>query len=244
MNEEYKDKLKVLRQRIPIGLRHGITLLEKVNGDLEKAEMLFKDEMLFLAINKTGVTPEVAISHLIKNRFDINLTIKSIDEDRYALTELIFRRYKDKKEGALDEIMNVVEEKYNLKREFWLDFDCLKALPAEIYCFMTIMEWLNYEGWEDYGHALSFNLNTVAEQIEYKLKLTDLADSLRQANSIQALVYKKNEISKGFQNYINATDELHEHKEYQKCEEEFKKQRPVLIERLYELVKNNIDKYL
>jgi hypothetical protein len=244
MNEEYTDKLKVLRQRIPIGLRHGISLLEKVNGDLEKAEKLFQDEMMSLAVNKTGVTPEVAISHLIKNRFDINLTIKSIDEERYTLTELIFRRHKDKKEGALDEIMNVVEEKYNLKRDFWLDFDYLKTLPSEIYCFMTIMEWLNYEGWEDYGHALSFNLSTVTEQIENKLKLTGLADSLRQANNIQTLVYSKNQISKDFQNYINATDELREHKEYQKCEDEFKKQRPILIERLYELVKNNIDKYL
>ena len=243
MNEVYKDKLKILRLRIPIGLRYGLTLLEKVNGDLEKAEKQFQDEMVSLTINKTGITSEVAIKHLIKNSFDINLTIRSIDEERYTLTELILRKDKDKKEDALIKIMSSVEEKYNLKRQFWLDFDSLKALPAEIYCFLTIMEWLNYEGWEDYGHALSFNLNIVAEQIENKLTLNDLANSLRQASNIQTLVFTKNETSKDIQNYINARDELRKHEEYQKCEDEFKKQRPILIERLYEIVKNNIDIY-
>jgi hypothetical protein len=63
MKNIFKDKLMILRQRIPIGLRDGLVLIEKVNGDLEKAEKQFKAEMVTLAINKTGVTSEVAISH-------------------------------------------------------------------------------------------------------------------------------------------------------------------------------------
>ena len=243
MNEKFKDELTILRQRIPVGLRHGLTLLEKVNGDLEKAEKLFQDEMVSLIINKTGITSESAVNHLIKSKFDISRTIRSINEERYTLTELILRRQKDNKEDALNKIMPLVEKKYHLKREFWLDFDGLSALPSEIYCFMTIMEWLNYEGWEDYEHALSFNLNIVTEQIKNQLALTDLANSLHQANNIQISVYTKYETSKDIKHYINARNELSEHEEYQKCVNEFKKQRPILIERLYELVKNNIDKY-
>jgi hypothetical protein len=239
VNEKYKDKLEILRQRIPIGLRQGLVLLEKYDGDLDKAEKQFQSEMLTLIIDKTGVSQDLVIVHLIKNRFDIGLTIKSIDEERYTLTELILRNCKDKKEDALEKIMHAVEEVQNLKRTFWLNFDDLKVLPSEIYCFLTTMEWLNYESWEDYGSALSFNLDIVVEQIEHKLELPDLANSLRQAKNIQTIIYRNNEASKHKHNDIMTRNELRDKPGYQKCEEDFKTQRPILIERLYELVIKN-----
>jgi hypothetical protein len=113
----------------------------------------------------------VAISHLIKSSFNITLAIKSIsdelksiDDARYTITELILRNHKDKKEDTLVKIKFAVEEQFNLKREFWLSFDCLKALPKEVYSFMVIMEWLNYEDWEGYDYALSFNLDLFTER--------------------------------------------------------------------------------
>jgi len=246
VNEIYKDKLMILRQRIPIGLRDGLILIEKVNGDLEKAEKQFKTEMITLVINKTGVTSEVALSHLLKGNFDINVAIKSvkdelksIDDARYTVTEIILRKNKSKKEDALFEIMSAVEEQFILKREFWLSFDCLKELPSEVYSFMVIMEWLNYEDWEGYDYALSFNLDLVTEHINNQLALTDLINTLQHANNIKTLIFSKNETAKDFQNYINAINELRVHEEYQKCEEVFRRQRPLLLERLYEFVKNN-----
>lgn len=241
MNEIYKDKLEILRQRIPIGLRHGLILLEKVEGDLEKAENQFSEEMIALTIAKTGVKSDVAIRHLTKSNFDIGLTIKSIDEERYTLTELIIR--KNKKEDALGKIVFAVEEQHSLKRDFWLNFDHLKILPPEIYCFMTTMEWLNYECWEDYQIALSFNLNIVAEQIGKNLGLSDLANSLKKAESLLILVYEKYEVRKNHNNYSKATSELQENKDFQKTENDFKEYRPRLIDRLYELVQTNIDKF-
>lgn len=250
MNNIFKDKLITLRQRIPIGICDGLILIEKVDGDLEEAEKQFKTEMITLAINKTGVTSEVAISHLIKSSFDIILAIKSIkdelrsiDDARYTVTELILRNHKNKKEDALVKIMFAVEEQFHLKREFWLSFDCLKALPTEVYSFMVIMEWLNYEDWEGYDFALSFNLDLVTEHIKDQLALTDMVNMLQHANNLKTLIYSKNKTAKDFQNYINANNELREHEEYQKCEEYFKRQRPLLLERLYEFVKNNIAYY-
>lgn len=249
MNEIYKDKLISLRQRIPVGLNYGLKLLERTNGDLEKAEQQFKGEMITLAINKTGVTSEVATIHLTKKGFDLGLAIKSIEEElksiedeRYTFTELILRKHKNK-EDALNKIMYAVEEQYNLKREFWLDVECLKGLPAEIYKIIVILEWLNYEDWEGYDYALSFNLNLVTEQIKNQLALTDLANSLEHANDIKNIIYAKHETKRDFQNYINAGNELRENEEYQKCEEVFKDQRPLLIERLYEFVKDNKAQY-
>ncbi len=238
---ELKDTLEILRQRIPIGLRHGQALLKKADGDLGKAEKQFVKEMIAVTISKTGVEPEVAFRHLTKNNFDIGLTIKSIDEERYTLTELILRKFKDKKEQALDEIAFAVEEKYNLKRNyFWLILDGLKDLPSEIYCFMTTMDWLNYESWEDFQDALSINLDIVTEQIEINLRLPGLANSLRQAGNIQRLVYEKN---KDPANYQKASNQLRKNKDYQKCAQEFITQRILVIDRLYELVQNNIARF-
>jgi hypothetical protein len=250
VNNIFKNKLMILRQRIPIGLRDGLILIEKVNGDLEKAEQQFKAEMVTLAINKTGVTSEVAISHLIKSSFDITLAIKSIkdelksiDDARYTVTELILRDHKNKKEDTLFKVMSAVEEKFNLKREFWLSIDCIKALPSEVYSFMIIMEWVNYEDWEGYDHALSFNLDLVTEHIKNQLALADLANTMQHASNIKTVISSKNETAKDIQNYINASNDLREHEEYQKCEEDFKRQRPLLLERLYEFVKNNIGRF-
>ena len=237
----YKDKLELLRQRIPIGLRHGLTLLEKVEGDLEKAEQLFIKEMLALITSKTGVEQEVAIRHLTQSKFDIDLAIKSINEERYTLTTLILR--KNKPEEALGKIVLAVEDKYHLKRDFWLSFEQLKNLPPEIYCFMTIMEWLNYESWEDYLSALSFNLDLVTKQIDIKLALSDLSSSLRKAKSILTLTYEKYDVRKDQSNYIKATEVLQKDKAFQAYENEFKLQRPMLIDQLYNLVQNNIDKF-
>lgn len=243
MNELYKDKLEILRQRIPIGLRHALALLEKFEGDLDKSEKQFHDEMVALIITKTGVTAEVATKHLMTHRFDIALTIKGIDEERYTLTELILRKFKNKKEDALGSIAYTIEQKHSLKKNFWLVFDNLKTLPPELYCFLTIIEWLNYESWEDYQSALSFHLDIVTEQLETKLGLADLANSLRKAEHIWTVSYEENGAGKDIQKYIDTSNELQNNNEYRKCKDDFVIQRPVVIERLYDLVRNNIDKF-
>jgi hypothetical protein len=171
------------------------------------------------------------------------LTIKSIDEERYTLTELILRRYRDKKEEALERIMHAVEETKAIERKYWLNFQDLKILSNEVFCLLAVMEWLNYESYENLEVALSFELEIITEQLENKLALPYLANSLRQASEIQRLAYKKNETSKGIDNYIKAANQLRENKEYEKYKNVYQEQRPLLIDRLYELVTINIDKF-
>jgi hypothetical protein len=225
VNEMYKDKLEILQQRLPIGDKHGLSLLKKTEGNLEKAEKQFLEEMIALATSKTG------------------MTIKSIDEERYTLTELIIKKYKNKKEEALDKIIFEVEKKYLLKRDLWINFEHLKNLPPEIYCFITTMEWLNYESWEGYQIALLYNLELVTEQIGNKLALFDLANSLTQAEQILTIVYAKYEVSKKHDDYLRATNTLSKDKDFQKTENEFKAQKPILIEQLYKFVQENIKKF-
>ncbi|MFZ4930372.1 hypothetical protein [Chryseobacterium sp. Mn2064] len=243
MNNIYKDQLEILQKRIPIGLRHGLTLLEKTNGNVEKAEEYFRNEMVALTVNKTNVTSEIASRHLVKNNFDIGLTIKSIDEERYTLTELIVRKYGNRKEEALEKVMYAIEETHSIERQFWLNFQDLKELSGEAFCLLTIMEWINYEDYESFEIALTFELETVTQQLEDKLALPELADSLRRAGEIQKVLYEKNKIDKGIENYIKATNQLRENKEYQKYETTYQEQRSLLIDSLYECVTANIDKF-
>jgi hypothetical protein len=37
----YLEELHALRQRIPIGMRHGLVLLQQTDGDIAAAESLF-----------------------------------------------------------------------------------------------------------------------------------------------------------------------------------------------------------
>lgn len=76
MNDTCTYKLELLQQRIPIGQRYGLTLLEKAGGDLDKAEPGFKDEMLVIAKNKTGLMQEVAMQH------EMSVVFHSIVKDR------------------------------------------------------------------------------------------------------------------------------------------------------------------
>jgi hypothetical protein len=44
----FKNEILMLRQRIPIGLKQGLQLLEKTNGNLLEAEKLFEKELIAL----------------------------------------------------------------------------------------------------------------------------------------------------------------------------------------------------
>jgi hypothetical protein len=93
MHDNLKDQLVLLRQRIPIGLRHGQVLLENTNGNIDEAEHLFKKETIATLIEKTGVSHDTAKLHLEKNKYDIASALKAIDEEQHSLSERILRRY-------------------------------------------------------------------------------------------------------------------------------------------------------
>ena len=66
---------------------------------------------------------------------------------------------------------------------------------------------------------------------------------LEKARSIANSFYEKYETSKDHNNYTKATNELRNNKEFIAAEEKFIHLKPFLEERLYEFVKNNIEKF-
>ncbi|PSL49499.1 hypothetical protein CLV51_101833 [Chitinophaga niastensis] len=239
----FKNQLDLLRQQIPIGIHHAINLLDKTNGDIAQAKSLFEEEIVNIIINKTSVLPEVAKRHLIKNGYDISKTLISIDEERFTLTELILHKTKNNKEDGLYKIAYAIEERENLKRNFWLSFESLGNLNAYQYCIVTICEWLEYEDYENFSSALYFYVDIVTNEIEIKLSLPQVANYIRRAKQrreeILAL-YKEKQQDK---NFILVGEFVERDKEYRKNEDAFHKERTLIIDRLHDLVMKNVSRF-
>lgn len=237
MKEIFPKKLEILRQRIPIGIKEALSLLESTNGDVTQVEILFKAKVLAIILQKTGVTKETATHHLLKNKFNIDQTLKSINEERYTLTERILIKDKYRKESALTKIADAIEKEQNLTRDFWLDFVQFEKLEPEISCLLSIMEWLNYESWEGFDSAIYFNLDIVMNQIENKLYLPQIAEILRRSLMIDQIhaEQQKNILSKE-----GVIVPIHD---FIKQNGLFNQKRSLLIDTLYEFVKKHIDKF-
>lgn len=245
---EYLKEINILRSRVPIGIKHALTLLIKTHGDIEQAEMMFEAEMLNHLITKANVDEVTAYRHLKKSNYDISAALDNIDEERCTTVELIFRRYKNKEE-ALSRIISVVTHEYGVEYEFryeyWADFKSYKKLPKELYCLYVIIEWLDYEDYEGYDTALSFDLEIVTDEIEKTLGLTDLAESLRKAAEIKdKYLTKYYNAQMTIDKYIKAVSKRNKDKEFQICMKLFESQRQLLIDKLYDYIKACIDDFL
>jgi hypothetical protein len=235
VSEPFSDQLKILRERIPIGVRHGLSILEKTNGDLVMAEILFREDLIAIIVEKTGVDKEMALRHLVKSNFDIEGTLASIDEERFTLSERILRRYKADKEEALAKIADAIEKKERLKRTFWLEFEDLKHLSSEAFCLLTVKEWINYESWEGLDSAVYFNLEVVADQIEKQLLMPEVAQNLRTAKQICQQQFEQQKQNLESDGFVEPTQE------FTQCYDLFMEHIPLIIDKLYEYVRARIN---
>jgi hypothetical protein len=239
MNETSKQQLSLLRQRIPVGLTAGLKLLERAGGDIDNAVLLFREEILQTLVSKLGLPEDIIQRHLVNNNYDIDATVKSIDEERFTLTERILKRYKNKEE-ALDQINFAVMKQHNIYRDGWLDFKQLVGFPKEVYCLMTITEWLLYVDYEGLDEALFFRYEEISNQLETVLQLSSLSEALRQAGKLAVILYEKYEVPGSIENYMASVQELKESEIYKQYEYQFTEQQNLVIHRLYDLIKANV----
>ena len=231
MDNNFIDELETLRKRVSIGIRQGLKLLEKFNGDVAAAESTFKEDILALTIEKAQVLADIAKKHLQEKNYDINAALKSIYEERFTLTERILRGNKNREE-ALEKVALAIDEVHNLKRDFWLNFNDLNKLNGYQYCLMVINQWVMYESWEDLRCALYFHLDIVTDLIEKKLLLPEIAANLSEAQLRQVELLSKN---KDFNVYEDA--------EFMRYQRNFNENRPLLIDALYNFIENNLSQF-
>ncbi|MGF6845625.1 hypothetical protein QFZ51_000860 [Chitinophaga sp. W3I9] len=232
----HKESLALLRQQIPIGARHGLNLLNQTNGNVEQARLLFEAEMVQVIVNKTAVSPEIARKHLIIHNYDIAQTISSIDEERFTLSQRILKKAKNNKEEALTLIVQSIESTENIQRKFWLPLEELGHLPPHVYCLLILHDFLSYEDWEGFSSAIYFHPDIVVSQLETMLNLPQVADHLRIARKCSDEIY---------QQYKGQTESVIANKmagdaEFSQHESGFMAGRSLIVDRLYNMVVDNI----
>ena len=240
---QYKEELDLLRQQIPIGIRHGLNLLTKSNGDINHARRLFENEMIEVVIAKTSVSPEIAEKHLLASEYDIAKALASVDEERFTLSERILQKTKGNKELALDLIGGNLEDAKKLKRNYWLKLDELEGLSPVQYCLLVVKEWLDYEDYEGFDDAIYFYADIVAQQIEEQLLLPELANGLRIARKLGDELFEQHKRKGSAKKLPLVSSQLNENPVYISSRNRFKNSRLLLIDRLYDLVVNNVDQF-
>ncbi|RYU97381.1 hypothetical protein [Emticicia agri] len=245
----YLENIKLLRQKIPVGVSDALRVLEIAEGNVEEAENLIKKEFLNILIEKTGVNADIAQKALFKNKFDIGAALIEIEKQIYSSTELILKRCVREKEYAIRSILEVIERKIeadtqeyqSLKLYGWFNFELLKTLDAILFSFAAIAEWLSYEYYEDFNYAIGCHMEEVTEQIEKALHLPEIADFIRVSNERQSYFYEKYKNKKN--GYFKAYEKLMEDAAFKQAKNGYYSNKEHLINSLYEFVKTHINHF-
>ncbi|MBW8683336.1 hypothetical protein [Chitinophaga rhizophila] len=242
MNKVSQQQVTLLRQRVPIGLSDGLRLLKQTDNDIDLAEQIFKEEMLKMVVNKTGIEPDIALMHLHQQRYHVDAALQAINEERFSLTERIYRRHGNK-EFALERIVDTVRKAYHIDLNKHLELKDVHNVPREVCCLLVVMDWLCYTDYEGFDIGLTFELTTITTHVEEVLALPALAQVLERAADIRTSIFNDYDAEIAIENYITAANALAKDVSFQECESTFLSQRVLLIERLYDLVGNNISKF-
>lgn len=248
MNKDYLEKIKILREKIPVGVTHALRILEKAEGNIDTAQQLIIEEYTVTLIEKTGVSREVAQHHLLTNKFNVEAALNSIEKVIYSITELILRRGINKRDAIklmLDAIERKIKAEVDKKQESkvyeWFNFELLNTLSPDLFTFAAIAEWLLYEDCEGFNYAVSFHTAIITEQIEKALLLPDIADYIRICRDRKTYFHQKYEHKRlGF---IKANSEMKEDSAYQNAEKAYNDNAELLIETLYNYVKTHIKQF-
>ena len=171
-------------------MKQGLELLNAAQNNVEAAAAQFEDNCLVVIVAKTGISPELGRHFLKDNQFDIRATLLEIERTQFSLSERILNRYANPA-TALSMLQSAIENKMSSSRKNWFTLSELQQLNRAQYTFMLVLEWMNYEEWEDFYCALSFNIASVSEVIEIELGLPAVAARLRAAGQRYAQLRDK-----------------------------------------------------
>lgn len=227
------EQLNALRQRITIGMRHGLALLHQTSGDVLAAEALFRQELMRLVAHKAGVPAADARRALQLAGYDVPQALQQLEQARYSLTQRILRRYREPAD-AVRRVADAVEQAWQVPREYWLRIDAAQLLPPPLACMLVVNEWLAYEDWESRGAAVYFHLDVVLTYLDQPLALPQTVHTLR----LVAALEKAQAAPRRYQ--LVRTGSFMPAPDFQAASAEFDAQRPRIIQAVYELIECNI----
>jgi NACalpha-BTF3-like transcription factor len=82
------EAIKLLRAKVPVGVKGAKDLLNENNGDIIKTETAFKNRMIDLMSRQCLLSAERAEKYLKAANYDLGLAYRGYELDRYSLTQL------------------------------------------------------------------------------------------------------------------------------------------------------------
>jgi hypothetical protein len=180
----YQAELSILRQRTPIGVRHGLVLLQQTQGNVAAAEALFQQELTRVVAHQAQVPPATARHALEQAGYEVARALQHLEQARYSLTQRILRRYRDPAD-AVRRVADAVEQTHQVPRSYWLHVEAAQQLPAPLAGVLVVSEWLAYEEWEGLAAAVYFHLAEVLAYCDQLLALPQVSQALRQVAALE-----------------------------------------------------------
>jgi hypothetical protein len=180
----YQAELSALRQRTPIGVRHGLVLLQQTQGDVAAAESLFEQELTRVVAHQAQV-PEFTARHALQQTgYEVARALQHLEQAQYSLTQRILRRYRDPAD-AVRRVADAVEQTHQVPRSYWLHVEAAQQLPAPLAGVLVVSEWVAYEEWEGLDAAVYFHLAEVLAYCDQLLALPQVSQALRQVAALE-----------------------------------------------------------
>lgn len=221
----FQKELKELRAILPVGLREGLSLLEKSKGDVSHAAEEFRRQRVVFVAKTANVTEFEAREYLEINKYEIEPTLRRIEEEQFTFTERILKSRK-KTATKLSILTGSIEAETNLERDFWLKEEEFSKLNPHQYTVIQISEWLNYCSWEgvDQGIELPI-LEKVIELIEEKLDEQEFARNLRNIRNRKRFLWKswnrKELLRTDFDKFLEISNSINQDAEYDQLISQF-----------------------
>ncbi|WP_143305149.1 hypothetical protein [Chitinophaga vietnamensis] len=237
---EYREELKLLRQQVPVGMKHGLALLHRSGGDVSRARSLFEEEMVRVVMKKAGITADAARSYLAACNYDVVQAFAAIEESQFTMTERILRKTEDQ-EDAIGLVLDHLEKHLQLPRDHWLALDTLQHLDPVFYCLLSVRDWLDYTDWEGFDYAVYFFTNIIVEQIGKALNLPETAFAIMIARRRSEEIfeqYRNEGLEPSAISKLVSKDE-----EFNQCRNTFKEGRPQVIAQMYGMLRQHIHKF-
>lgn len=232
--EAYLEELRVLRQRIAIGVRHGLVLLHQTNGDVAAAEALFQQELTRLVAHQAQV-PEAAARHALELAgYEVPQTLQQLEQARYSLTQRMLRRYWEPA-AAVRRVADAVEQTHQVPRMYWLRIEAAQLLPPPLACVLVVSEWLAYEDWEGLDAAVYFHLEAVLAYFDQPLALPQASHALRHVAALELAQAEARRRQLAHTSVFTPTPEV------EAAHAAFEALRPPIVQRLYELIEHHIE---
>lgn len=140
-----------------------------------------RQQLTDIVAARAGVDAACAARHLALHAYDVAAALRSIDAERYTLTQRLLNKYGRDPDDALQHVALAVLQQADIDSDSVLRVERIAALAPPVAGMVMLAEWLAYVDWEGFDSALYANIDAVAAVIAGALDLPEVAANLLQA---------------------------------------------------------------